>query len=82
MGTEIQLMGTRILVSKYNYEKEDWEPSITYHRSGFDCKILINANCEFSGACNQKNRNVSLNLLLLYGTGSTIAIIKIAIWLD
>ena len=31
---------------------------------------------------NQKNRKVSLNLLLLYGTGSTITIIRIEIWLD
>ena len=36
----------------------------------------------FSGARNQKNRKVSLNVLLLYGTGLTIAIIRIVIWLD
>ena len=40
------------------------------------------ANCEFSEAHNQKNRKVSLTVLLSYGTGLTIAIIRIAIWLD
>ena len=51
---------------------------VTYRRSGFDCEILMIVNCEFSGAHNQKNRTVSLNVLLLYSTGFTIAIIRIA----
>ena len=37
------------------------------------------ANANFSGACNQKDCKVFLNALLLYGMGSTIAIIRIAI---
>ena len=36
----------------------------------------------FSEACNQKNRKVSLNVLLSYGMGSTIAIIRIVISLE
>ena len=36
----------------------------------------------FSEACNQKNRQVSLSVLLSYGTGLTIAIVRIAIWFD
>ena len=55
---------------------------INYRRSGFDCEILMTANCEFSEARNQKNRKVSLSLLLSYSAGSTIAIIRITIWLD
>ena len=53
-----------------------------YRRSGFDCEILMIANCEFSEARNQTNRKVSLSVLLSYGTGLTIAIIRIRIWLD
>ena len=34
-------------------------------------------NCKFSGARNQKNCKVSLNVLLLYSTGLTTAIIRI-----
>ena len=47
---------------------------------GFDCKILMIANCD--EARNQKNCKVSLSILLSYGRGSTIAIFRIAIWLD
>ena len=50
---------------------------VTYRRSGFDCEVLMIVNCEFSGAHNQKNRKVSLNVLLLYSTGLTITIIRI-----
>ena len=39
-------------------------PFMAYHRSGFDYEILMIVNCEFSGAHNQKNRKVSLNVLL------------------
>ena len=53
-----------------------------YCRSGFDCEILMIANCEFSETHNQKNHEVSLSVLLSYGTGSTIAIIRITISLD
>ena len=53
-----------------------------YRRLGFDYQILTIANCEFSGACNQKNRKVTFERILLYGTGSTIAIIRITNWLD
>ena len=36
----------------------------------------------FSKVHNQKNHKVSLSILLSYGTGSTITIIRIVIWLD
>ena len=39
-------------------------------------QVLI---ASFSEARNQKNRKVSLSVLLSYGTGLTIAIIRIAI---
>ena len=51
-----------------------------YRRSGFDYEILQIAS--FSEARNQRNRKVSLSILLSYGTGSTIVIIRITIWLD
>ena len=35
-----------------------------YRRLGFDCEILMIANCDFSGARNQKNPKASLNVLL------------------
>ena len=52
---------------------------VTYRRLGFDCDILMIVNCEFSGARNQKNRKVSLNVLPLYSTGLTIAVIRITL---
>ena len=63
-----------ISISSYKSNKDT-----TYRRLGFDCEILMIANCEFSEACNQKNHKVSLSVLL---SGSTITIIRIAVLLD
>ena len=50
-----------------------------YRRSGIDYEILMIVNCEFFWKSQSKNRKVSLNI---YGTGSTITVVRIAIWLD
>ena len=53
-----------------------------YRRSGFDCEILMIANCEFFRSSQSKesqNTGVQLKHILLHSAGLTIAIIRFAI---
>ena len=53
-----------------------------YHRLGFDCKILMIANCEFFWSLQSKESQSDLACIVLYSMGSSIAIIRFTIWPD
>ena len=55
---------------------------VQYRRSDFDCEILMIANCEFFWSSQSKESQTILECVAIIGTGSTIAIIRIAISLD